>query len=390
MKAVSLIAFLALVLISIACAKEAPGQTRSVETPLARGPEPVQDKPAWQVEWERTLAEGRKEGKVNVYNTAGARVRAALIPAFKEKTGIDLELTTVSGSQAVPKILTERNAGLYLVDIYTGGGSTITNGLKPAKAIEPLGPALILPEVLDKNAWMGGDLNYTDDERQFVIAFTGNPDSGAVTLNLSIVKKEEVTSYFDLLNPKWKGKIIMLDPTQAGKGANWFHNVLVNKALDLNYMKSLAKQEPVVTRDERQLIEWVVRGKNPIGMFISNELTQEFIQMGVPVEEIRLKEDTPNVGASRGGSVVLLKNAPHPNAAKVFINWLLSKEGQYVYSKAGFVQSRRLDVPTDHLRPFDIRVPGFKYFDTQTEQYRREEPKYMEIAKEIFGPLIGQ
>ena len=80
----------------------------------------------------------------------------------------------------------------------------------------------------------------------------------------------------------------------------------------------------------------------------------------------------------------MVKKAPHPNAAKVFINWILSKEGQIFYSRALGVQSARLDVPTDFQDPLSVRQPGIKYFNASTEEVLLSEPEHRKIIIEIF------
>lgn len=180
----------------------------------------------------------------------------------------------------------------------------------------------------------------------------------------------------------------MKDPTQEGKGLNWFHLILRYKKLDIDYMKELARTEPMITRDERLQLEWLVRGKYPITLNVSPEPVSEFRQMGFPLAEISLKEDLNTLTAGAGGNITVIKKAPHPDAAKVFLNWLLTKEGQTIYARAAGVQSRRLDTPADHLLPDRIRDPKSEYIIADDEDLRSSAPEYAKLSLEIFGPLL--
>ena len=85
------------------------------------------------------------------------------------------------------------------------------------------------------------------------------------------------------------------------------------------------------------------------------------------------------------GGLGLVKNAGHPNAARIFINWLITKEGLAVWSKANDSPSGRLDVPTDFISPENLRQPGVKYIWAETEEYLLKEPKLSAVAREIFN-----
>jgi ABC-type Fe3+ transport system substrate-binding protein len=85
------------------------------------------------------------------------------------------------------------------------------------------------------------------------------------------------------------------------------------------------------------------------------------------------------------GSIIRLSNPAHPNAQIVFINWLLSKEGQTAWSEATKFNSRRVDVPTAHVPPYAIPKPGVKYFSTYAEQNVARTPEEETVVKAIFG-----
>ncbi len=191
---------------------------------------------AWEVEWDKSLAGAKKEGKVVIYTTLGGETTPILRKAFMDKYSIAVEYIGGTGGEMAQKILTERKAGLYLVDLWQGGNTTLINSLKPAGALDLLEPAFILPEVKDASKWLGGKLEFVDKERTILpyLAYAAPP----IAINTGAVKPEEMKSYRDLLNPRWKGKITIQDPTSPGFGQNWFA-VALELGIGLDYMREL-------------------------------------------------------------------------------------------------------------------------------------------------------
>lgn len=142
-----MIAFLRAILFSCAPKVAQVEKPQSGEV-LTKEP-PTVTKEAWEVEWEKTLLEARREGKLTVYTSTGPGVRQGTSEAFKSKTGLEIEFIAGRGPAIIPKLFTERRAGLYLADLYIGGTTPIVNMLKPAEVLAPLKPYLFLPEVID-------------------------------------------------------------------------------------------------------------------------------------------------------------------------------------------------------------------------------------------------
>jgi len=207
-----------------------------------------------------------------------------------------------------------------------------------------------------------------------------------LSVNTDLVKPGEIKSYKDLLNPKWKGRIIMNDPTVGGAGSRWFA-VVADQFMGLDYMRSLASQEPVITREQRLQVESLARGKYAIAIGMQPDIQAEFVKYGSPIKTV-----VPEEGGWLGGGPGLIgyfDRAPHPNAAKIFANWFLSKEGQTLYSKTALAESARLDVPNDHIAREDRRIPGVKYFIGDDEDFLIKKTEYEhKWAKEIFGFLV--
>lgn len=112
----------------------------------------------------------------------------------------------------------------------------------------------------------------------------------------------------------------------------------------------------------------------------------EFARAGATIKSLAPIEGMYLTTSS--GNVALINRAPHPDAAVVFINWLLSREGQRYVSEAQLIHSARLDVPTDYLDAGRIRNPQVKYLDSQGEDFHLRGPQFAAMAREIFGQYI--
>lgn len=189
----------------------------------------------------------------------------------------------------------------------------------------------------------------------------------------------------DLLLPKWKGKISLSDPTTTG-GANAWFATMSNHVLSLDYMRELARQEPVIIRDQRLQAEWIAHGKYPLDIALPAHALAEFMKAGATITGKALGEGAYITQGS--GGIALINRAPHPTAARVFVNWLLAKERQTVVSQANRIQSARIDVSADFLFPWEKRQEGYKYVDERNEQAQFEQQKMLDVAKEVFGALL--
>lgn len=256
--------------------------------------------------------------------------------------------------------------------------------MKPEGMLEPLEPVLILPEVLDSSAWIGGKLPFQDKEHtvlKFISFVTEN-----IIVNTNLVGPDEITSLRDLLNPKWKGKIVINDVTQPGTALKWF-GVVSTVFMDYDFMRQLVKQEPIVSRDKRLQVDWLANGKVAIAIAPDTTSITEFKQAGAPIREAKMKEGTHTAGGY--GFVASMNRAPHPDSARVFINWLLTKEGQTLFSKAYNAPSLRLDVSTEGIDPLKIIDPKGKYFmGGDDEDFILSEPERARMANEILGHLL--
>lgn len=376
--------FLFLVLFS--CSRGAAPDGKTLLTnDGAGGGQTISSKPeaGWQADWEKTVKAGQREGRFAVHTSYSGEVTRALMSAFKEKYGIDAEFISGRGAELRARFFSERRAGIYAVDLIFRGASGMIADQKPAGALDPLDRLLVLPEVIDPKAWWGGKLNWSDDEH-YILSYLAYP-SGQLAINKGVVNLDEMKSWRDILLPKWKGKITINDPTTTGSGNAWFH-AMSTKILGMDYMRELVKQEPVLLRDIRLQGEWLATGKYPLAIGSTGNVIPELQRAGAPVVEKMLAEGGYITAGS--GAISFVNKAPHPNAAKVFANWVLTREAQILISKIYRGQSARVDIPTDFLPSEYLRQPGVKYIDKRDEKSQIEEAKYTEVARELFAPLL--
>jgi iron(III) transport system substrate-binding protein len=321
--------------------------------------------PDWKKAWDETLAAARKEGKVVVTGPPDAQVRKVLPAVFKERYGITLEYLGGRSSEMAAKLRAERAAGakLYTVDVMVGGAQTMSTILHAEKMIDPIKPLLILPDVVDGSKWKSGKLDFIDPEQQYVLRIA-NTVTPLFHINTREVKASEFRSSKDLLDPKWRGKLAFMDPTVPGTGSN--HAAQLYVQLGEDYVKRLyIDQKPLLTRDTRQLTDWLARGNPPIVTGAEDEPVEALRREGLPLQAIYSLPDVPATVTAGFGLVAMLKNAPHPNASKIFVNWIASKEGQETFGRALGVAPNRTDIDATSFLPRDM-VPraDMKYFDT--------------------------
>lgn len=169
----------------------------------------------WKKEWDETLAAAKKEGRLVLYGSADYE---QLFGEFQKKYP-EIKVTGVfgRGADVAKRILTERRAEKFLADVYVNGQGTGYNVLYKAKTVDPLAPVLMLPDVTDASKWWQGKHHYADPENRYLIMFNGAARV-VVGYNTKLVNPNQIRSYWDLVDPKWRGKIVALDPSSGGPG----------------------------------------------------------------------------------------------------------------------------------------------------------------------------
>lgn len=346
----------------------------------------AQAKPDWEQRWEKVLTGAKKEGKVVVWGPPGEQIRDSMTQSFKKAfPDITIEYSGARGGELAAKIRPERDGGVYSTDVVLSGTTTALVYFKPMKALDPIEPALILPEVTNLQHWRNNTLEFADTETRSNLVFSVQAQPVAI-YDRKQVKIEEIDEVHKLLDPKWKGKILINDPLPSGVGSGtfrWLWQVL-GPAKATDYYRKIRSQAGAVTRDYRSQIEWIHQGKYAI-LFGPATTMYQLEKVGLKFETLADFKDYGGVLSAGFGSLMLLNKAPHPNAATVFVNWLLSRDGQKAWTKGMGYPSRRLDVPPDGVPWYWIPRAGVKYGIIYTEEESQRSAAEEKILKELFG-----
>ena len=331
----------------------------------------AEPKVAWQADWDKTVKAAEEERELVIYMTQ------AFEPVFREafqKKYPKIKVTAVTGRgpELSQRIMNERRGGKYMADLYVSGNITPLTVFHRAKILEPIKPLLVLPEVVDTSGWFEGKHQYDDPENRHIFVFEGTPRSGEITFNTKLVNPSEINSYWDLLNPKWKGKIASVDPFASGPISA--AQIFFYKHPDLGpeFLRRLhAETDITILRSNEQLLDWLSAGKYAFG-FGARDVDTAMMQ-GLPLNQFlpgSLKEGSSVTAYN--GTLSLFNRAPHPNAAKVAVNWLLSREGQTTWldsnqKTGGLYDSLREDISKEKVSERARRVKGAKFLWLKAE-----------------------
>jgi iron(III) transport system substrate-binding protein len=308
-------------------------------------------------EWQQTVDAAKKEGTVAVFGPDGTDMHDVLTAPFEKQFGIKVDYVGDPGPGVSPRLNAERGAGKFLWDVVVTGTSTGLTALVPSKVLDPMEPALILPDVKDPKTWRGGAMEFLDPAHQLLVM---SPfQRGTLFINPKMAKAEDFKTYKDLLDPKWKGKVVLDDPRKSGPGQATFTFFYLHPDLGPSFIKDLGQQQMTVIKDFQQEVDMVGQGRFPVLLGGADFVVAARARQGVPIDVVDprgLKEGSDVSPAN--GSVALVNKPPHPNAAKVYLNWLLSKEEQTAFAKTNGYISARLDVPTDFAPAWRVPQPG--------------------------------
>jgi ABC-type Fe3+ transport system substrate-binding protein len=346
-----------------------------------------QDKTSSAAEWDKLVDAAKKEGKVTVSLPASAEMKRQIEELFKKRYGIEVETFTARGSAAVRRMADEFKAGVRHFDLHIGGSSSIVSGMLDEGILDPIEPWLALPEVKDPKQWWGGHL-WVDNAKRFVYTFQAYL-SEVIWYNTDLMKPNEIRSLDDFLNPRWKGRIGYLDPRTPGAGdSTW---AFMWRVKGEEYLKKLVAQDLFLGRDQRVLAESLAKGRVAVIIGLSYYSYLPFLKAGLPIKVLPTPKEG-NYGTGGSGNLAIIKAPAHPNSTKVFVNWLLGREGQEIVSKALGQATRRLDVDTRFLRDFGtiaakdvMSVNDFLQIENQSEE---KLDKVREPAAKVARALL--
>jgi len=323
----------------------------------------------WRAEWDRSIAAAEKEGQVTVYGPPGIGHQNA-IGAFQDVfPKIKLIYVAGAGNNNAQRLVTERRAGKYLADLFIGGSGSIIDVIFEGNMLEPMPPLLILPEVKDQSLWFNKTHIYADAKGQYVFMMQGNVNTNLAAYNTQAVRPD-LKSHLDLLNPRWKGKMVAYDPRARGHIQNvraLYHNPKLGGEF---FRRLFTEMDVAISRDQRLMIDWVAQGKYQLSVFSSNNDVFDAKKKGLPIDIVDAPDDESYMSGGFG-HVGVVNKTPHPAAAKVLLNWLLSKDGQLKWQEKANDNSLRTDIPK-HMLSDPTMIPKEKgrYINSSLPQYQ--------------------
>ena len=371
-----------LLLVTLACAPASPPP--SPPTPLkAAAPPPTIDTTtsaqrqasAQDAEWNKIIEAAKAEGSVVMYagSDFGGPIRPAIINGFKEKYGINVSILVGRGQDGLQRVKVEKQIKRPVADMVQTGGTSTSNFLQEDLA-DPLDK--LLPELqINKDKF---NYNPVYDPQGRAIAVTDITLGPMINTNL-VKPADEPKSWFDLINPKWKGKILIADPRRGGGGMSAFQTIQYYKIADENFFVKLLELEPGLWGGSTQEHDnMIARGEYAMAFSTAFELAMPLVTEGASIKFMDMKEGQP----VQTGNIALVKDRPHPNAARLLANWLISAEGQKLIHSSRGSKSVRKDVGdfTPEKARYKISKPlvrDFKVTSTITT--------YQDMAKRLFA-----
>ncbi len=324
----------------------------------------------WKVEWDRTVAAAEEEGTVIVDEVSDrawqqfvTREFAAAFPKIK------LDGSRISPPDFVARVRVERASGKYLWDVAAAGPNPVYALYKDG-AVDPILPELILPEVKDEAAWGGWDQALIDVQHRYVFSMSAYISSPFYNAAFVPPEKVQQQGLKILLDPTYKGKIAWQDPATPGSGHSFALDLRTNLG-DEGLKKLVVDQAVRFQQNMQTVVEDMARGTVwfTIGP-ATRSLIAPYVQAGAGVKiDLHIIGNAPESShlTDGGNTVSVMNKRPHPNAARVFVNWILQKDVQYRLAKAMDEDSRRNDIPTVSA-PGEGRLPGAKYLAPPREE----------------------
>jgi iron(III) transport system substrate-binding protein len=336
-------------------------------------------------EWDKLVVAAKQEGEVVLIIPPSATHREFLAREWpKAFPAIKLSQTSVIPGQQFTRLSVERGAGKYLWDlVFTGSDNAFQ--LRDAGMLDPIKPELVFPDVKNPDTWGGWDEAFADTAATYV--FTSRIFLKMPFYNAKLLSPEKVTSEGTklFLDPALKQKVIWDDPAFGGSGRTFAPVML--RLLGEDGLRQFVTQQVSFTSQMSDLVDRMARGQYIISLGpVLTGLLDRYRDAGVPLD-IRPLGNTPELGAyanTGASNIIVMKNRPHPSAARVFLNWYLSKPVEAALAKEMGEDTRRTDVP-QQVDPAQQRLPGIKYYDAQKEENTPAARKAQELIAKFRG-----
>jgi iron(III) transport system substrate-binding protein len=286
---------------------------------------------------QRVLNEARKEGTLSMYTSLNPKDSGPIVEAFQKKYDIKVSVWRSSGEGMIERTITEARAGRYTPDVMESDGVEM----------EVLAREHLLQEFYSPNfkdlppaAFTKNRLYVADRFNFFTIAY-----------NTNLVKPADVpNTYQDLLLPRWNGKIAL-----EADDTDWFAAMVKNMGEKdgMAFFQKLSASKPQMRKGHTLIAELVAAGEIPIAAALYNHAVERLVVAGAP---IKWKALAPTMG--RPGAVGVSSNPPHPYAALLFADFILSPEGQQLIKSRNRVPSSTAVDSTLNKFPYKMIDPA--------------------------------
>lgn len=367
----SLVLAFGLVISACAAPKAAPASPPSPVVPAQQAPTTTPTTPS--SEWDKVLAAAMKEGTVTVYSSQGPLFMEALRTGMKQY-GLKVEAVGGTGGELEQKIVTEQRAKNLVADVFTGG---FTNQLSVLQAGYAQTVDVALPVLADNDVWKVTPTQYDPTKRVYVYGMSITP---SLIINTDLVKRGEIQSWQDLLDPRWRDRMVMSDP-RIGYGPGTSGVEIFSRALGEEFWKKMAAQRITLHGSYGLAVERVALGEKSLAIFPPYSRLVIAIRAGAPLQVVHMKEGT----AYYLTALNIVKTAPHPNASRVLLNWMLGKEGQMAVGKAMGNYSIRKDVIETWLGIPELNPKTFTLIEPAGGIDLASQQAAADFAKRIFG-----
>jgi iron(III) transport system substrate-binding protein len=314
------------------------------------------------------ISAAKAEGGVVIDGPPNAEARQGLVSGFQREYGIPVSYVASGSSSSSARIRAERASGKYVLDVFLSGADAACLTFLPSGWLDRIEPILVAPDVVDKRKWKDGHLWWEDDAHTVLRVL--NTVAPGLAINTKLVGRGEVTTWKSLLDPKWQGKIIAKDPLTYGAGSQM--NSYFYLTFGPDYVKKLyLDQKPVLSRNARQSMQWLAEGSYPILIGPDTAEMINFKKLGYQIEAV-LPPDGPSMLNAGWGLVCLMNKGPHPNAARLFVNWFAGRAGQESFANATQSVSLRDDIKYENVPSYLFPQRGAKYMDTSDWKFVTE------------------
>jgi iron(III) transport system substrate-binding protein len=263
---------------------------------------------------QKLLANARKEGSITLYSSLSSGESTPLIVAFEKKYGIKVNLWRAISDQGAQRAISEGQAHRYVFDVFETNGTEVE-----MVAREKLLSEFYSPYLADLPAdAIGPNRLWVSDRFNFIV----------VAYNTNKVKREDIpTTYEGFLDPKWKGMLNI-----EASDIEWMATIIkyLGPEKGMKLFRNLAAAKPQMRAGHILLGQMVGAGEAPVALTMYNGIVESLKRKGTPIDWIAVQ---PAVGRSLG--IGIAKNAPHPNAALLFTDFMLSPETQQLLADLG-------------------------------------------------------